>query len=75
MKIQDPSGEDMMTVQIPDSSDAILEQIARENSTTKVEILRRLLGLLEVVQEHKQKGNQLAVVGADGKFVSRLIGL
>lgn len=40
-----------MTVQIPDSSDAILEQIAREKSTTNVEILRRLLVLVEVVQK------------------------
>jgi hypothetical protein len=64
-----------VTVQIPDSSHAILEQIAKEKATTKVEILRRLLGLLEVVQEHKQKGNQMAVVDADGKLVSRLIGL
>jgi hypothetical protein len=64
-----------MIVQIPDSSDAILGQIAKEKSITKVEALRRLLAVLDVVQEHKQKGNQLAVVDSDGSLVSRLIGI
>lgn len=64
-----------MTVQIPDSSNAILEQIAKEKSITKVEALRRLLAVLDVVHEQKPKGNQLALVDGDGKLVSRLIGI
>jgi hypothetical protein len=64
-----------MTVQIPDRADAILEEIAKEKSTTKVEVLRRLLALLDVVHEQKPKGNQLALVDSDGKLVSRLIGI
>ena len=64
-----------MKVQIPESSDAILEQIAREKSISKVEVLRRLLAVLDVVQEHQQKGSQLALVDSDGKLVSRLIGI
>ena len=64
-----------MIVQIPDSSDAILGQIAKEKSITKVEVLRRLLAVLDILQEHKQKANQLAVVDGNGKLVSRLIGI
>lgn len=64
-----------MTVQIPDDSDATLEQIAKEKSITKVEALRRLLAVLDIVQREKPKGHQLALVDGEGKLVSRLIGL
>jgi hypothetical protein len=64
-----------MIVQIPDTSNAILEQIAKEKSIPMVEALRRLLAVLDVVQEHKKKKNQFAVVDSDGKLVSRLIGI
>ena len=64
-----------MTVQIPDRSDAILEQIANEKSITKVEVLRRLLAVLDIVHEQKPKGHHLALVDSDGKLVSTLIGI
>jgi hypothetical protein len=63
-----------MTVQIPDSSDAILEEIAKEKFITKVEALRRLLAVLEIVHIQKLQGNHLALVDGDGNLVSRLIG-
>jgi hypothetical protein len=48
-----------MTVQIHDRSDAILAQIAGDKSMTKVEVLRRLLAVLEIVHEQKPKGYDL----------------
>ena len=64
-----------MTVRIPERSSAILEQIANEKSITKVEVLRRLLAVLEIVHEQQPKGHHLALVNSDGKLVSRLIGI
>ena len=64
-----------MAVELPESSNVILEQIAKAKSITKVEVLRRLLAVLDIVHAQKPEGHHLALVDRDGKLVSRLIGI
>lgn len=64
-----------MTVELPDDIVATIAKVAKEESVTKSEVIRRTFALLRVAQEEKEKGNNLGVVDADNKLVARLIGL
>ena len=46
-----------MTVEISKEFSDFLEQLASEEATTKVEIMRRAFGILEIYKKQKQAGN------------------
>lgn len=62
-------------VEIPDDSNAVLERVARENSITKNEVLRRTLALLRINEAQKKNGLKLAFVNSENQLVSRIHGL
>jgi len=64
-----------MAVQIPDDSNEVLERVARENSISKMEVLRRTLALLRISEEEKKNGLKLALVNGEDQVVSRIHGL
>lgn len=64
-----------MTVDLSDEVNAQLDRIATKNGITKVEAIRRALNLLNVVDEEKVKGNDLAIVDKLAKPIARLVGI
>lgn len=52
-----------------------LEQLAERSDTTKSEILRKAIALMELAVEAKQKGQSLALTDEDKKIVTMIVGI
>lgn len=53
----------------------VLERLATRSGTTKSDVLRRAIALVEVAQDAKDRGHALAVAATDGAVVARIVGL
>lgn len=52
-----------------------LDDLAQESHTTKAEILRRAIALMEVAREARQQGQRLGILDKDKRLVSEIVGL
>lgn len=65
-----------MTLEMSEELNEVLEELAKELSTTKSEVVRKALALMEVATAAKKKDQMLGVVSKkDDRLVSRIIGL
>jgi len=65
-----------MTLEISPELNRAIEQMANAASTTKSEIVRKALALMEVAFEAKAANNVLALVRKkDDKLVTRIVGI
>jgi predicted transcriptional regulator len=53
----------------------ILDQMAEKTHSSKSEVLRKSIALMEVAVDEKSKGNHLGVVSKDQKILKEIIGL
>jgi predicted transcriptional regulator len=53
----------------------ILDQMATASHSTKSDVLRKSIALMEVALEEKGKGNHLGVIGKDQRVVKEIVGL
>lgn len=51
-----------LTVDLSDSVDAALSQMAADNKTTKADIMRRAFALMSIAEREKKKGHHVAIV-------------
>lgn len=53
----------------------ILDRMAAKTHTSKSEILRKSIALMEVAVREKEKGNHLGVINNDEKIIKEIVGL
>lgn len=58
----------------PELSDK-LEKMSDESFTTKTDILKKAIFLMDIAIESKRKGNKLAIVDSKGHKISEIIGI
>lgn len=61
-----------LNVEFSEKQTKTLKQMADELDTTRVDVIRRALALLSVVQTELKAGNELAVV-RDGKILKTIL--
>ncbi len=54
---------------------ATLEDLSQRMHTTKSEVLRKAIALVNVAADAKEHGNRLAITDADRKVVTEIVGL
>lgn len=52
----------------------LLEAMGRETSSTKSDVLRKSIALLEMALREKQKGNHLGIFNSNQKIVKEIVG-
>jgi len=52
-----------------------LEKMSEESHSSKSDILRKAIFLMDIAIDSKKEGNQLAVVNKDGQKVSGILGI
>ncbi len=52
----------------------LLEAMGKETSSTKSDVLRKSIALLEMALREKQRGNHLGVFNNDQKIVKEIVG-
>ena len=52
-----------------------LEKMSEESHTSKSDVLRKAIFLMDIAIDSKKEGNQLAVVNKDGQKVSGILGI
>ena len=63
-----------ITLEFPESVDKILKELAEQNHTSKVDVIRRALGLYNYVhKEVKEKDLKLAVADEDDKVLKEIV--
>ena len=64
-----------LTVQFSEEGTHTLEELARKNSTTKIDILRRALALYDYVEREldREKGRNLSITDPDGAPIKDII--
>jgi len=53
----------------------VLDDMALKIHSSKSEVLRKSIALMEVAVQEKEKGNHLGIVGKDQKLVKEIVGL
>lgn len=63
-----------LTVQFPDRTSKILEELSEDNQVSKTEVLRRALALYKYLGEEvrKGKGKKLAIADKDDKILKEI---
>ena len=51
-----------------------LDQMAAASHSTKSDILRKSIALMEVALEEKRRGNHLGIIGKDQRVVKEIVG-
>lgn len=69
------SGRVRLSLELSPAFAVALEHIALASGTTKSDVLRRAIALMQVAVEAKNTGQTLALVDADGRVVTRVVGL
>ena len=52
-----------------------LEKMSEESHSSKSDVLRKAIFLMDIAIDSKKEGNQLAVVNKDGQKVSGILGI
>lgn len=64
-----------LNLTISDDLAKALDQMATKGQTSKSEVLRKALTLFEVARDGVAEGGSLALVDADNKVTTRIVGL
>lgn len=64
-----------LTVDLSSEIDEKITKIAKENHTTKAEIMRKAFALLSIAEEAKQMGRSIGILERDkDKVIARVVG-
>jgi predicted transcriptional regulator len=64
-----------VSFEMPVEMNKTLDKLAESLDSTRTDILRKAIALLQVVAEGKAKGQQLALVDKQDQVTSKIIGL
>ncbi len=64
-----------LSLELSQDLNATLEELAKKNSVTKSELLRRAIALMEVAAEGKAFGQVFGLVDQEGRLVTRIVGV
>jgi predicted transcriptional regulator len=64
-----------VSFEMPVEMNKILDKLADSLDSTRTDVLRKAIALLQVVAEGKEKGQQLALVDKQDQITSKIIGL
>ncbi len=63
-----------LTVQFPSKTDAILNELAEKDETTKTEVIRRALSLYSFLnREAKEKGLKIAIADENDNIIKEIV--
>ena len=64
-----------LTVDLSSEIDEKITKIAKENHTTKAEVMRKAFALLSIAEEAKQRGRSIGILERDkDKIIARVVG-
>ncbi len=52
-----------------------LEKLAREDETSRADVIRQALTLLVAAKEHERRGHELVFIDNEGKTFTKVVGL
>lgn len=64
-----------LSLSVSPELNATLESIAQENGSTKSDVLRKALALLEVASEAKKEGHRIGILTKDRQVLTEIVGL
>lgn len=64
-----------LSLQVSEEINRMLEQIARETSSSKTDVFRQALALMKVAHEGKKQGRHLGFVEDSRKLDTEIVGL
>lgn len=64
-----------LNVNITDELNGRLDNLAEKNGTTKSELLRRAIALLDLAADESAKGNRLAITNREHKVLREIVGV
>jgi predicted transcriptional regulator len=64
-----------LSLDVSPELNSILDKMAQKTHSSKSEVLRKSIALMEVAIQEKDKGNHLGVVGKDQKVLKEIVGL
>jgi len=64
-----------LSLDLSPEANTVLDNLASQQSTTKADILRKAIALIDVAITAKQQGQHLAVLDGDKTIVSEIIGV
>jgi len=64
-----------ITLDLSQEMNRTLEEMVEKTGTTKTEILRKAIALVEVAMDARSKGQSLALSDRDDRVVMRIVGL
>lgn len=53
----------------------VLDEIAKRTHSSKSQVLRKSIALMEVAVQEKENGNHLGIVSSDQKILKEIVGL
>jgi predicted transcriptional regulator len=63
-----------ITLVVSDELNQVLDELAQDTETSKSDILRKSITLLELAVREKKRGNHLGVFTNDEKIVKEIVG-
>lgn len=64
-----------LTVDVSQDLNALIEDLAKSSHTSKSEILRRSIALMDFAQKAKREGRKVGSVDQDQKLATEIVGL
>lgn len=62
-----------LSLELSDSANSMLEEVARHNATTKADVLRRAIALIAFADKLKERGESLAVTDRNRNLVADIV--
>ena len=69
------NGKVRLSLELSNDLNALLEELTEKTHTSKADVLRKAIALMEVAVEAKQEGNRLGVLDKQNQVVTRIVGL
>lgn len=64
-----------LSLDVSPELNSVLDEMAEKTHSSKSEILRKSIALMEVAVQEKEKGNHLGIVSKDQKILKEIVGL
>ena len=64
-----------LSLELSNELNNTLEELAEKNSTTKTDLLRKAIALIEVAVDAKENDQSLGVIDDKGRVVTKIVGL
>lgn len=62
-----------LNLELSESANSMLEQVATHNGTTKADVIRRAIALIAYADDVKREGNRLAVADRNRNIVTEIV--